>query len=255
MRRDRAVVVTGGVGSGERPASGRGPGADRSVRPARLAGVGRRSPTSAAGRLLLDPRQRAVSVDQLRDALWGAERARGADKRVQVAVSRLRKVIPAGAGGSSLHTVAGGYRLAGAAGELDAHALEAAVDEGRRALDQERAARAVDVLGEGLNLWRGTPLADVAYEEWAQIEIRRLDELRLDALQANLEAKLRLGRDETVVGELEASVRRHPDREHLAALLMGALYRCGRQGDALAVYQRSRRYLATELGLEPGPVL
>jgi predicted ATPase len=111
------------------------------------------------------------------------------------------------------------------------------------------------LLDAALALWRGPALADVAYEDWAQAEIRRLEELRLDAVQVGIDARLVLGRHEAVVGDLQALVARHPEREQLVGRLMVALYRCGRQRDALDVFQRSRAWLAEELGLEPGPAL
>ena len=199
---------------------------------------------------------RAVSVDYLVDALWGGERARGADKRVAMAIARLRKALEsAGSAGSALRTVAGGYRLVVAPNELDAHLFETAAEEGRRALDAGEPVRALELLEDGLALWRGPTLADVGYEEWAQLEIRRLDEVRLDALQASVDAKLALGRHHAVVGELEALVARHPEREQLVGQLMLALYRCGRQRDALEVFQHARTRLADELGLGLGPAL
>ena len=115
--------------------------------------------------------------------------------------------------------------------------------------------RARDVLGRALGLWRGPVLAEVAYEAFAQPEIRRLEELRLAALEARVDCELQLGQDGGLIGEQGALVAAHPGRERLAAQLMLALYRCGRQGDALNVYARTRAYLSSELGLEPGPAL
>ena len=104
-------------------------------------------------------------------------------------------------------------------------------------------------------MWRGPPLAEVAFEDFAQPEIRRLEEMRLEALEVRVDAELELGRHAQLVGELEALVAEQPTRERVAAQLMLALYRCGRQADALEVYQRARAHLAEELGLEPGPAL
>jgi DNA-binding SARP family transcriptional activator len=195
--------------------------------------------------LLLVHADRAVSADQLRDALWGSERPRGVDKRLQMAIARLRKALDDAAGASAaLRTVVGGYRLVAAPDELDAHVFEASVRAGRRALDASDPGRAIDMLDDALALWRGPALADVSHEDWAQPEIRRLDELRLDAVQASVDAKLQLGRHETVIGDLDAVVARHPQREQLVGRLMVALYRSGRQAEALDVYQRTRRQLA-----------
>ncbi|MCA1698303.1 MAG: AAA family ATPase, partial [Actinobacteria bacterium] len=180
----------------------------------------------------------------------------GAVKRLQAAIVRLRRTLDGSGGGKSvLRTVAGGYVLAVRGGELDADVFQARMEEGRRALQAGEAARARDVLGEALGMWRGPALADVAYEEFAQPEIRRLEELRLTALETRLESELRLGEHGGLIAELEALVTAHPGRERLAGQLMLSLYRCGRQGDALEVYARTRAYLSRELGLEPGRAL
>jgi tetratricopeptide (TPR) repeat protein len=140
-------------------------------------------------------------------------------------------------------------------GELDADVFQARVQDGRRALDAGEPARAAEILRRALALWRGPPLAEVAYESFAQAEIRRLEELRLAALEARVDADLQLGRHAALIAELEALVVEYPTREGLAGQLMLALYRCGRQADALDTYQRARAHLAAELGLDPGPAL
>ncbi len=193
-----------------------------------------------------------VSSDRLIEALWGDD-ARGADKRLQMAVARLRKVLDAGE--PVLHTSAGGYALQVAPGELDAHVFEAAIADGRAALAAGDAERASSVLARALELWRGAPLVDVGYMEFAQPEIRRLEELRLGALEARVDADLALGAHAAVVGSLESLLAEHPTRERIAAQLMIALYRCGRQAEALDAYLRTRAHLSEELGLEPGPAL
>jgi DNA-binding SARP family transcriptional activator/tetratricopeptide (TPR) repeat protein len=207
--------------------------------------------------LLLVNANRALSSDRLIEALWGDRGPAGALKRLQVAVARLRRALdPEGAQQESvLRTTAGGYLLAVAPGELDAEVFQARVQEGRRALDAGDARRARDVLREALAIWRGPPLAEVAYEEFAQAEIRRLEELRLAALEARVESELESGEHAGLIGELEALVAAYPARERLAAQLMLTLYRSGRQGDALEVFARTRAYLSGELGLEPGPAL
>ncbi len=207
--------------------------------------------------LLLVNANRALSSDQLIDALWGERGPDGAVKRLQVAVARLRRTLdPDGMqGDSALRTTAGGYLLAVAPGELDADLFETRTQDGRRALEDGDAERARGALRDALRLWRGPALADVAYEAFAQGEARRLEELRLAALEARIDADLALGEHAGVIAELEALRAAHPAREHLAAQLMLALYRCERQADALDVYARTRTYLASEMGLEPGPGL
>ncbi len=199
---------------------------------------------------------RAVSRDRVIDAIWGPARS-DADNRLQMAIARLRKALPALGGESSprLQTVSGGYLLSIAPGELDADSFHALVHAGMNKLDAGSPEQAVDLLSDALRLWRGPPLADVAFDDFAQPEIRRLEELRIRALECRIDAELRLGRHAELVGELEALLAEAPTREHLAAQLMVALYRSDRQADALEVYQRIRVALAEELGLEPGPAL
>jgi DNA-binding SARP family transcriptional activator/tetratricopeptide (TPR) repeat protein len=217
--------------------------------------VGGRRPGALLALLLVNA-NRALSTDRLIEALWD-DQDPSATKRLQAAILRLRRTLdPAsGAGESVLQTVAGGYMLTVAPGQLDADVFQARMHAGRRVLEAGDAQRALAVLGEALGMWRGPALAEVAYAEFAQPEIRRLEELRLAALEAWVEARLRLGMHGETIGELEALVTAHAGREHLAGQLMVALYRCGRQGDALDVYTRTRTYLAAELGLEPGPAL
>ena len=136
--------------------------------------------------------------------------------------------------------------------QLDLGRFERLLDEGRTLLAAGDAERAAEALRGGLGLWRGPPLSDFASEPFAQTEIARLEELHLAALEERIEADLALGRHADLVPELEALVREHPLREGLRAQLMLALYRSGRQADALDAYQRARRMLAEELGLEPG---
>jgi DNA-binding SARP family transcriptional activator len=207
--------------------------------------------------LLLIHANRALSVDRLIEELWGDAGGDGALKRLRVAITRLRHTLDPGGGRdeSVLRTVAGGYLLAVAPGELDAEVFEQQVQDGQRRLETGEAARASELLAEALAMWRGPALAEVAYEAFAQPEIRRLEELRSAAVEARLDCELRLGRHRSVIGELQALVAAHPGRERLAGQLMLALYRCGRQDEALDVYARTRAYLAGELGLEPGPAL
>ena len=199
---------------------------------------------------------RAVSADVLIDAVWGSERNSGV-KRLHMAIARVRKAIePLAIGDESLlRTVSGGYLLTVAPGELDAEVFADSVQDGRRALADGDPTRASRLLAEALSLWRGTPLAEVAFEDFAQTEIRRLEELRLTALEARIDAELQFGHHAELVGELEALVGDEPTREHFTEQLMLALYRSGRQADALAAFQRTRRYLGQELGIQPGPAL
>ena len=196
---------------------------------------------------------RVVSSEVLVDALWGEERG-GVRKRLQMAVARLRQALaPLDADGTLVRTVGGGYLLALPEGELDAEVFQSRLEEGRAALREGEPGRASELLSAALALWRGPPLAEVGYEEFAQAEIRRLEELRLLALEARVEAELQLGRHAGVIAELEGLLVEHPSRERIAGQLMVALYRSGRQADALEVYQRVRAHLAQELGLQPGP--
>jgi ABC-type transport system substrate-binding protein/DNA-binding SARP family transcriptional activator/streptogramin lyase len=194
--------------------------------------------------LLLRPGE-VVSVDRLVDELWGERPPPTATKNLQGYVARLRRVL----GNGALVTQAPGYALRVDA--LDAARFQALVEEARH----EEPAAAAPRLEEALALWRGPPLADFAYEPFAQDEIRRLEELRLSALEDRVEADLALGRHAEVVAELESLAREHPLRERLQGLRLIALYRCGRQAEALEAYRTTRRRLVDELGVEPGPEL
>ena len=220
----------------------------------RLALGGRRQVALLA--FLLVNANRPVSGDALLDGVWGSERA-GAQKRLQMAVARLRKVLePLNERGEPvLRTVTGGYLLAVASSELDAAVFEEAVREGRRALQAGEPERAAGLLAQALALWRGPPLTGVAFEDFAQPEIRRLEELHVAALEAHAEAELQLGHHEELVVELEGMFAEDSTRERLVGQLMLALYRSGRQAEALDVYQLHRAKLADELGLEPDRTL
>jgi DNA-binding SARP family transcriptional activator len=172
-------------------------------------------------------------------------------------VARLRKALGPlnGDGESPLRTVGGGYLLTVRPCELDAERFTARLEDGLDALNTGNAARAAELLREAMKVWRGTPLAEVYFEDFAQPELRRLEEMRLVALESRIEAELQLGRHEHLIGELAAILAHEPTRERVASQLMLALYRSGRQADALDVYQRTRIHLATQLGLEPGPAL
>jgi DNA-binding SARP family transcriptional activator/tetratricopeptide (TPR) repeat protein len=199
---------------------------------------------------------RAASSDALLDAIWGTERS-GADNRLQMGIARLRKALaPLQVDGEAiLRTVGGGYLLSVAPGELDSEVFEASMKRARTALESGRYTLAAEESRAALELWRGPPLAEVAFADFTQGEIRRLEELRLTALETRIDADLELGRHHELVGELDALTVEHPGRERIAGQLMLAEYRCGRQAHALEVYQRTRAHLARELGLEPGPAL
>jgi DNA-binding SARP family transcriptional activator/tetratricopeptide (TPR) repeat protein len=203
--------------------------------------------------LLLDA-GRVVSAEDLAELLWGPEPPMSARKTVQNYVKRLRQVLGDGAR-DLIRSHPGGYSIALSPGELDVSQFEtlaaaAAAATRNRAWD-EAVRHAVAALG----LWRGEPLADAGAAELAAREGPRLTELRVQVLEARLEAELRLGDPAGVITELRRLTTAHPFREHLHALLMLALYECGRQREALAAYQDARRLLIEELGVEPGAEL
>jgi YVTN family beta-propeller protein len=201
--------------------------------------------------VLLLHRGEAVSSDRLIDELWGERPPASANKLVQGYVSSLRKAL----GDGLLVTEGHGYSLRVAPGRLDVDRFESLVAQGGEALDRGDALTGGALLREALGVWRGPPLADFAYEPFAQSEIARLEEARLAALEDRIEADLATGEQARLVGELEALVREHPLRERLRGQLMLALYRSGRQADALEAYRDARRDLLDGLGLEPGRAL
>jgi DNA-binding SARP family transcriptional activator len=200
-------------------------------------------------RLLLDP-NRAVAVDRLVDDLWGERAPASAVKMIQIHVSMLRKVLPAG----MLVTRSPGYALEIQAEAIDLVRFERLRKEGQAALEAGSPAQAADRLREALALWRGPALAEFD-EPFTTIESGRLEELHLGCLEDRIDADLELGRHAGLVGELDALVARHPLRERLRGQLMLALYRSRRQADALAGYRQLREMLSTELGIEPSPAL
>jgi DNA-binding SARP family transcriptional activator len=184
--------------------------------------------------LLLLEANRVVSSDRLIEALWEETPPETAGKALQVYVSKLRKLL----GKERVETKAPGYLLHVDADEFDLPRFQRLQQEGK--------------LQEALSLWRGPPLGEFAYERFAQAEIERLDELRLACLEERIERDLAVGRHAELVGELERLVNEHPLRERLRSALMLALYRSGRQAEALEAYQAARRKLVEELGIEPG---
>ncbi len=201
--------------------------------------------------ILLVHADEVVSADGLVDALWGGSPPASARKLLQIYVSQLRKAL----GGGYLVTRSSGYVLDLNGAALDSARFEQLLGEGRQALRQENPALASALLARALGLWRGPALADLAYEEFAQVEARRLEELRVTALGERIEAELALGRHDGLVGELQALVREHPLRERFRAQLMLALYRSERQAEALATYREGRSALVERLGLEPSSEL
>jgi DNA-binding SARP family transcriptional activator/DNA-binding beta-propeller fold protein YncE len=219
----------------------------------RVLDVGRGKQRSVLALLLLHVNE-VVSNDRLVDELWPNKPPPTATKIIQAHVSRLRKALDA-AGGDILLTRGPGYLLRVEPGQLDVDRFRTLLEQGRGALAAGDADAAAATLRAALALWRGPPLAEFAYDSFAQEEIARLEELHLDALEERIEAELALGRHHSVVQELEQLVRQHPLRERLRGDLMLALYRAGRQAEALEVYREARRTLAEELGLEPSPTL
>jgi DNA-binding SARP family transcriptional activator len=205
--------------------------------------------------ILLLHANEVVSADRLIDELWGDDPPATAAHTVQVYVSNLRKALRQAAGREVVVTRPPGYVVETGPDELDLARFERLVALGQNELGRGDAAAAAAALAEALALWRGQPLADFAYERFAQAAIARLEELRISASEARIEADLALGRHALLVPELQALVAAHPLRERLRSQLMLALYRSGRQADALEAFQEARRALVDGLGIDPGPAL
>jgi WD40 repeat protein/DNA-binding SARP family transcriptional activator len=193
-----------------------------------------------------------VSWERLALAVWGEDSAADAREKVQVNVSRVRKAL---GNGEILATRPAGYELRVLPGELDADRFERLVEAGRAALEAGRPERASVILNEALGLWRGSPLAELTFESFAQADIARLEEQRLAAIEVRVTADLAAGRHAELVPELGQLAEDNPTRERLAGQLMLALYRCGRQADALEAYREARARLVEDIGVEPGPEL
>jgi DNA-binding SARP family transcriptional activator len=212
--------------------------------------VGGRKPRALLAVLLLHPNE-VVPADRLIEELWAGESPEHGGDALRVNVSRLRKALPQ----DVLTTRSPGYVLRVEPEALDLHRFERLVDDGRSLLARGLAAEASERLHEALSLWRGPPLADFAYEDFAQMAVARLEEIKVAAVELRIAADLALGRHDELVGELEAFVAEHPLRERLRKYLMTALYRSGRQAEALNAYQAARRTLVDELGIEPSAEL
>jgi DNA-binding SARP family transcriptional activator/streptogramin lyase len=203
---------------------------------------------------LLVHRDTTVSIDRLVDELWASGPPPTAAKIVRNLVSELRKLLGSG-DGVALVTEAGGYRLRVSADQIDAGRFEVLSAQGRRLVERGETRRAAEVLREALGLWRGAAYSGLGREAFAEAESARLEQVRLACLEARIEADLALGRHTELVSELEALVTREPFRERFREQLMLALYRSGRQADALAAYRDARRTFSRELGIEPGRAL
>lgn len=219
------------------------------------------TPTAAKPRKLLAMlavhANQVVPVSALLEELWGERLPRSASTTLQTYVLHLRNLIAATGREPKqvLVTVPGGYLLDTEGGPADIVEFERIGASGHRALEQGDAVLAAALFSEALSLWRGPALVDVAVGPVLEVEARRLDESRLSILERRIEADLRLGRHHELISELTALVARNARHEGLHAQFMLALYRSGRQGEALAVYQRLRAGQVRDLGLEPSPAL
>ncbi len=220
----------------------------------RLVQLGRPKQRALLAILLVHANQ-VVALDRLIEELWGEQQPAQATASLQAYVANLRRALepgrPARTPPRVLVTQPPGYRLVVAPGDLDAARFVALAAEGHRLLEEERPKPAAEALGEALGLWRGPALAEVADEPFAQAERQRLEELRLAALEDRLAAELAVGGHAAAAAELGELVGRYPFRERLHGLLMLALYRSGRQAEALQAFQAARRVLGEELGIDP----
>ncbi len=201
--------------------------------------------------LLLLHANEVVPVSRLIDEVWGEEPPETAPNILQGYVSDLRRVL----GRDTIETRGRGYVIRVGLGDIDLHRFEQLADQGIEALDDDRPREAAEILREGLDLWRGPALADLLDESFASLAVGRLEELRLAVLEKRIDADLACGRHVEVVAELAALVAEHPLREWFRAQHMLALYRRGRQAEALDSYRSARRILADELGIDPSPAL
>jgi DNA-binding SARP family transcriptional activator len=207
-------------------------------------------PTRLLGLLLLRANT-AVSADGLVDALWGEEPPASAEHAVEVYVSRLRATL----GPDRIETRQRAYRLRVEPGELDLDEFRKLTGEAKDATDAGRVEDAAALFRQADALWRGPALPELADVSSARAELARIEELKLAAVEMRFDADLASGRDAELVPELERYVADEPYRERLRGQLMLALYRAGRQAEALDIYQRGRRTLSDDLGIEPGPAL
>jgi DNA-binding SARP family transcriptional activator/streptogramin lyase len=215
--------------------------------------IGRGKRRKLLGLLLVDANQ-VIPADRLIDALWDGRPPPTAKSALQVLVSELRRTLASGRA-EMLLTEAAGYVLKVEPDELDSTRFERLLDTGRTELAAGDSYAAQKKLTAALALWRGPPLQDFAYDDFARNEIARLGELRLEAEEELVEAELALGNGAELVPKLEGLIARSPHRERIRGQMMRALYQAERQTDALSAYQDARRILVHELGVEPGPTL
>jgi DNA-binding SARP family transcriptional activator len=228
-----------------------------------VAGISVLGPLAVEGDASICPRDRVVlvalathpgdtvSAERLADALWGERPPASWNKVVPGCVMRLRRLLGTG----TIQTTPYGYRLTVGRDDIDSTRFERMLGLGRQLVTLGEPDRAAFVLGEALALWRGRALVDAEMWEPARVEAVRLEELRLDAGEAHLEASLESGRYREVLGRAQTGVSEAPFRERRWALLALAQYQAGRQIEALRTLHRARTVLANEVGLEPGPEL
>jgi DNA-binding SARP family transcriptional activator len=200
-------------------------------------------------------RGRVVSVDRLAEELWTGEPPAAATAALRVYVSRLRKLLSGAGQERLLVTHPSAYQLDAPDDALDVVRFETLAGQGRAALRSGDPSAAVQLLRAATGLWRGAAYQDIATTPSAEADSVRLEESRLEAVEDCIEAELACGNHRSVLGELQALVGAHPLRERLWSQRMTALYRAGRQPEALAAYQEFRQHLADELGLDPSPEL
>jgi DNA-binding SARP family transcriptional activator len=204
--------------------------------------------------LLLNP-NRPLSSDHLVTSMWGESPSDGAATTLRTHVAAVRRVLTSAGAGDALGTRAGGYLLTLDVADLDAEVFAGLVDRGQEALGLGDPAQAAALLGEALALWRGDVLSDLGPPDFADATAARLRELRVVAEETAMAAALALGQHREIVGRLQELVAAHPFHERLCGQLMLALYRSGRQVDALSAYAETKQRLGDELGLDPGPDL
>lgn len=216
--------------------------------------LGGRKQRELLGMLLLNA-NRCTPAGAIADGLWGGKPPASAEITLRTHISHLRRRLATIGAQDALVTRRASYGLFVSQDQVDATQFEHLTIEGQKALDLGEFARAAQLLAEGLNLWRGSVLEDLGPPEFATTEAARLEELRRTALEHRIDADLALGQHHAVIAELERLIVEHPFRERLHCRLMLAMYRSGRQADALAVSARVRRLLADELGVDPSPAL
>jgi YVTN family beta-propeller protein len=224
------------------------------VRGGHEVGLGARKQRALLAILLLHANE-FVTTDRLIDGIWNERPPSTAGHSIQVYVSGLRKALESGSDEKLFEAQPGGYLLRLVPEQLDATQFEALVAEAKERLAAGSAREGAEILREAIGLWRGPALGDLAYEPFASPECERLEEHLLSAREELIDAELKLDRHSSLIGELQRLVAEHPLREHLRGQLMLALYRSGRQAEALAAYRDLRSHLVEELGIEPGPQL